>query len=96
MKRVADFLDRFCFGGIVAVAGVADETIAGADRVNNLRQVRRERDDPRHARGQGNTAARVVGQRSCHRRIRLLLRVRSASERAGEDERERESAKQRI
>ena len=72
MQRVANLRHQGRCWRVIAVTGVTDEAIARADCVNNLSQIRRQRNDPLDAGGNGDSLACLVGH--CARLWRIYRR----------------------
>ena len=62
MNRVSDFRHRARFRRVIAERSVADQMIASANSVNNLREIRRERNDAINFCGHANVTAKTVNQ----------------------------------
>jgi len=75
---VADLRDLLSFGRVIAVFRVAHQLIAGADRVNNLGQIRRERNDAINFERKAHAAPSFIGNLA-----RFSCRLRIAWMRAG-------------
>jgi hypothetical protein len=60
LQRIADFRDSLCFGWVVAVTRISDETISSADRKNDLRQARGQRNNAIDASGKRHSPTGIV------------------------------------
>ena len=60
MERIADFGNRLRFRRIVAITRAAHESITCADRKNDLREIRRQRDYPINFRWNNDSPPEIV------------------------------------
>ena len=97
-QRVADFCDLFGFGRIIAEGCVTDQPVASADGIDNLRQIRRKRDDAQRSGGNAHAPSGIVHDfahsisRAALRRSLIAPVTRSRERERAEDEQEAEGS----